>query len=73
MYTAQFKRHVIWQLEKGKNMKINKRFIFRVAQLCFALTGCVLISDPATIFGVIMFLWANNLNFAKKKNIEDDG
>ena len=54
-------------------MKINKRFILRSAQFFFAVAGCILIGDPAVIFGVLMFLWANNFDFAKKKNIDDDG
>jgi len=60
------------QLEKGNNVKINKRFILRAAQFCFALTGCVLIYDPAIVSGVVMLLWSNNFDFAKKKNIDDD-
>ena len=43
--------------------KIDVRIM--MIQFVLALAGCFLIGDSAVIFGVILMMWANNLDYKK--------
>lgn len=50
-------------------MNKTKYMIYGV-QFTISLIGCYLIGDVKIIFGVVMFMWANNFNFVKKESID---